>query len=69
MTKNVEIAKIINAESDHTTYFAKHGVNFTKTHPEVLKAGKLKKARLFANEGKYEDALNTLSSGFNIVSL
>lgn len=69
MTKNVEIAKIINAESDHTTYFEKHGLNFIKTHPEVFKAGKLKKARLLAKDGEYEKALTALSEGFNIVSL
>ena len=69
MTKNVEIAKIINAESNHTTYFEKHGENFIKTHPEVFKAGKLKKAKLFAKDGEYEKALTTLSEGFNIVSL
>jgi hypothetical protein len=51
MKKFPEIQKIINAESDHTTYFNKHGDNFTKTHPEVFKSGKLKKAKLEAKDG------------------
>jgi len=59
----------VNAESDHTTYFNKHGDNFTKTHPEVFKSGKLKKAKLEAKEGKYEKALGTLGEGFNLTSL
>lgn len=67
--KNPEIAKIINAESDHTTYFKKHGDNFTKTHPEVFKSGKLKKAKLEAKDGLYEKALSTLGEGFNLTSL
>jgi hypothetical protein len=59
----------VNAESDHTSYFKKHGDNFTKTHPEVFKSGKLKKARLEAKEGLYEKALSTLGEGFNLTSL
>jgi len=69
MLKNPEIQKIVNAESDHTTYFKKHGDNFTKTHPEVFKSGKLKKAKLEAKDGLYEKALSTLSEGFNLTSL
>ena len=69
LIRNPEIEKIINAESDHTTYFNKHGENFTKTHPEVFKSGKLKKAKLLAKEGSYDKALSTLGEGFNLTSL
>ena len=67
--KNVEIAKIINTESDHRSYVEKHGSNFTKTHPEVFKAGKLKKAKLFVKDGDFEKAMSTLGEGFNLDSL
>lgn len=66
---NAEIKKIINTESDHTSYIAKLGKNFDKSHPEVYKAGKLKKAKMEAKSGNYEKALIILGEGFNIDSL
>lgn len=66
---NPEIRKIIDTEADHTSYIKKLGTNFDKSHPEVYKAGKLKKARMEAKSGNYEKALIILGEGFNIDSL
>lgn len=60
---------MLDAEADHKSFVNKHGTNFTKSHPEVFKLGKLKKAKLQAKEGEYEKAMNTLAEGFNINSL
>jgi hypothetical protein len=68
-TMNAEIKKIIHAEADHTSYITKLGRNFDKSHPEVFKAGKLKKAKMEAKSGNYEKALIILGEGFNIDSL
>lgn len=56
-------------ESDHKTYVEKHGPNLQKSHPEVYKAGKLKKAKHLLKDGDYAKALTTLGEGFNILSL
>ena len=63
------ITEINAVEANQNTYNEKLGVNFEKSHPEVFKSGKLKKAKLFSREGKFELALNTLAEGFNIESL
>jgi hypothetical protein len=38
-------------------------------HPEVLKVGKLKRAKMFYAAGDYQKAMTQLSEGFNINSL
>lgn len=60
---------MLDEEADHKSFVNKHGTNFTKSHPEVFKLGKLKKAKLLAKEGEYEKAMSTLAEGFNIKSL
>ena len=67
--QDAAIAEINNAEANQNTYCEKLGVNFEKSHPEVFKSGKLKKAKLMYREGKFELAMNTLAEGFNIESL
>jgi hypothetical protein len=56
-------------EPDPEAYFKKLGKNFETSHPEVYKAGVLKRAKLKFREGKFEDAMNTLYDGFNIDSI
>jgi len=51
------------------SYANKLGENFKNSHPEVYKAGKLKKAQLEYNQGDYKKAMSKLSEGFNIYSL
>jgi hypothetical protein len=56
-------------EPDPEKYFKNLGTNFAKSHPEVYKSGVLKRARLKFMNGKYEEAMNTLFTGFNVESL
>ncbi len=56
-------------EPDIDAFKEKLGMNFEKSHPEVYKAGKLKKAKLLYNQGKYSDAMTQLEDGFNIESI
>jgi len=67
--KVLGIDKIMNEEVTHNSYKDKLGENFKSGHPEVFKAGKLKKARLYQRQGNFEKATNTLAEGFNIDSL
>ena len=60
--------KVYDAEVSDKTFVDKLGNNFEKLHPEVFKAGKLKKAKLSAHDGEFDKALNTLAEGFNIES-
>jgi len=78
MSKNIETTLRANPnlrqedvveEPDPEAYFNKLGKNFETSHPEVYKAGVLKRARLKYMQGKYEEAMNTLSEGFNINSI
>lgn len=56
-------------EPEPEAYFSKLGKNFETSHPEVYKAGVLKRAKLKYMQGKYEEAMNTLCEGFNIESI
>lgn len=60
---------VLTSEPDPEAYFKKLGKNFEKSHPEVYKAGVLKKAKLLYQQGKYEEAMNKLHEGFNIMSI
>jgi hypothetical protein len=62
---NSEVIK----DPEPDAFFLKLGKNFEKSHPEVYKAGVLKRAKLKYLQGKYEEAMNTLSEGFNINSI
>lgn len=62
---NSEIVK----EPEPDAFFLKLGKNFERSHPEVYKAGVLKRARLKYTQGKYEESMNTLAEGFNIASI
>ena len=57
------------SEPDPEAYFNKLGKNFETSHPEVYKAGVLKRSKLKYSQGKYEEAMNGLCEGFNIESL
>lgn len=78
MSKNLNTTLQVNfnlrnngydAEPDPDAYYNKLGKNFEQSHPEVYKAGILKRAKLKYSQGKYEEAMNTLQEGFNIDSL
>ena len=78
MSKNLELALRANPnlrkegfldEPDPEAYFTKLGKNFESSHPEVYKAGILKRAKLKYSQGKYEEAMNQLCDGFNIDSI
>lgn len=78
MSKNIELTLRTNPnlrregfldEPDPEAYFKKLGKNFESSHPEVYKAGVLKRAKLKYLQGKYEDAMNALYDGFNIDSI
>ena len=56
-------------EADPEEFVKKLGQNFEKSHPEVYKLGVLKRAKLMAKEGKFEDALKRLYEGFNVESI
>lgn len=56
-------------EGDPEAFVKKLGSNFEKSHPEVYKAGVLKRALLMFKEGKFEDALKRLYDGFNVDSI
>ena len=56
-------------EGDPEGFVKKLGSNFEKSHPEVYKAGVLKRALLMFKEGKFEDALKRLYDGFNVESI
>lgn len=50
-------------------FVQKLGSNFDKAHPEVYKAGVLKRAQFMFREGKFDDALKRLYEGFNVESI
>lgn len=56
-------------EPDPESYFQKLGKNFETSHPEVYKAGVLKRAKFKFDEGKFDESMNTLYEGFNIDSI
>jgi hypothetical protein len=56
-------------EPDPENYVKKLGKDFAKAHPEVYKAGVLKRAMLMFKEGKFDDALKRLYDGFNVDSI
>lgn len=56
-------------EPDPEAFVKKLGQNFEKSHPEVYKAGVLKRAVLMYKDGKYDDALKRLYDGFNVDSI
>jgi hypothetical protein len=56
-------------EPDPEEFVKKLGNNFEKSHPEVYKLGVLKRAKLMAKEGKFDDALKRLYEGFNVESI
>lgn len=69
MSKNLETTLQVNfnlrnngydKEPDPDAYFTKMGKNFETSHPEVYKAGVIKRAKLKYKEGKYEEAMNAL---------
>ncbi len=57
------------SEPDPMAFVQKLGSNFDKSHPEVYKAGMLKRAQFMFREGKFDDALKRLQEGFNIESI
>jgi len=63
----MEVEKINAAVVDHNSYSEKMGPDFIKAHPEVFKAGKLKKANFHFRNGDFERSMNALGEGFNIV--
>jgi hypothetical protein len=65
----MEVEKINAAVVDHNSYSEKMGPDFIKAHPEVFKAGKLKKANFHFRNGDFERSMNALGEGFNIDSL
>lgn len=67
--KQPEFYKLMANPSVPNSYAEKLGENFKKSHPEVYKAGKLKKAQLEYNQGDFKKAMSVLSEGFNIYSL
>ena len=78
MSKTIDLALRANpnlrkdgflGEPDPEAYIKKLGQNFEKSHPEVYKAGVLKRALLMFKEGKFEDALKRLYDGFNVESI
>jgi hypothetical protein len=78
MSKNIDLTLRTNPnlaregftdDPDPEIYFKKLGKNFESSHPEVYKAGVLKRAKLKNSQGKYEEAMNTLCEGFNIDSI
>lgn len=78
MSKTIDLALRANPnlrkdglldEPDPEGYVKKLGANFEKSHPEVFKAGVLKRAMLMYREGKYDDALKRLYDGFNVESI
>lgn len=78
MNKNLEMVIRANPnlnrdgffdEPDPEAFFNKLGKNFEKSHPEVYKAGVVKRAKLKCMQGKFEEAMNALCEGFNIESL
>ena len=56
-------------EPDPEAFVKKLGQNFEKSHPEVYKAGVLKRAQLMVREGRFDDALKRLYEGFNVESI
>lgn len=56
-------------EPNPEAFVKKLGLNFEKSHPEVFKAGVLKRAQLMYKEGKFDDALKRLYDGFNVDSI
>ena len=56
-------------EAGPKTYAERQGTDFQIACPEIYKAGMLKKAKLFKEKGKYDDAMNCLTKSFNIGSL
>ena len=60
---------MMGGESGPNTYAEKHVDNFKKSHPEIFKAGKLKKAQLEYKQGDYKKSMTVLSEGFNIYSM
>lgn len=78
MSKTIDLALRANPnlrkdglldEPDPEAYMKKLGQNFEKSHPEVYKAGVLKRAKLMYKEGKFEEALKRLYDGFNVESI
>lgn len=78
MSKTIDLALRANPnlrkdglldEPDPEAYVKKLGQNFEKSHPEVFKAGVLKRAQLMYKEGKFDDALKRLYDGFNVDSI
>ena len=59
----------IENEPDPEAYFKKLGKNFETSHPEVYKAGVLKRAKLEYKMGKFDKSMNSLYEGFNIESI
>ncbi len=64
-----EFYKMMAGESGPNSYASKHDDNFKKSHPEIYKSGKLRKAELYYKQGDYQKAMSVLSEGFNIYSL
>jgi hypothetical protein len=56
-------------EPDPESYVKKLGKDFITSHPEVYKAGVLKKAKVVYKKGLLEQALNIMYEGFNIDSI
>jgi hypothetical protein len=56
-------------EADSEEFVKKLGQNFEKSNPEVYKIGVLKRAKLMAKEGKFDNALKRLYEGFNVESI
>lgn len=78
MSKTIDIAMRANPnlrkdglidEADPELFVKKLGQNFEKSHPEVYKAGVLKRAKLMYKEGRFDDALKRLYDGFNVESI
>jgi hypothetical protein len=67
--RNADLNKIYETETDEKTFMNKLGDDLRKLHPEVLKIGKMKRAKLFYKNGEYAKAESTISEGFNIISL
>jgi hypothetical protein len=45
--KNPDVQKINDVETDEKSFLNKLGKDLRKLHPEVLKQGKMKRARMF----------------------
>ena len=69
LSKGLDAKKLGMTAETEAEFKEKHGANFCKTHPEVYKAGVLKKAQGKFRKGEFSVALNTLMTAFKISSL